>query len=259
MLLIDKTAIICGVGPGLGRETALLMAQQGANLSLGARTPETLEAIAREVEDLGREALVVPTDITRPDDAKRIADATVDRFGRIDILVNNAGWTGPYKHLVDYEVAEWEANVDGNLVGTMAMCKYTARHMIEQRSGSIVNVTSVTGRQGMPYRSAYGAAKAGIVLMTQSLAAELGPRGIRVNCVSPGHIWSDKLKNFYEERAALLGKSYDEVYADYAGQMALHRILGPEEIAPAIMFMASDWASAMTGQSLDVNAGHYFH
>jgi len=259
MLFKGKVAIVSGVGTGLGGETALLLAREGADVVLGARTQAKLEDYARQIEAMGRRALVVPTDVTKEDDARNVADKAIDHFARIDVLINNAGWTGAYEPLVETPVAEWQANADGNLVGPMAMCKYTARHMITAKRGAIVNVTTLNMRQGIARRSSYGAAKAGITVMTQSLAAELGSYGIRVNCVAPGHIWSSKLQNFYQERAEMLGKSYDEVHRAYTGTMALRKIANPAEIARAIVFMASDLASGITGQSLDVNAGQHYH
>ncbi|MCH8190290.1 MAG: SDR family oxidoreductase [Chloroflexi bacterium] len=259
MMLEGRVAIVSGVGPGLGRSTALALAREGADIVLAARTKSALESVAEEVASLGRQTLVVPTDISKEADAEALADRTHQRFGRIDILINNAFAQGPYETVIDSNVDEWRETVDIGLVGTMCMCKYVARYMIEGGSGAIVNVTSLSMRRGIQLRSAYSAAKAGITLLSQSLADELGRHGIRVNCLAPGHIWSDKLRGFYETRAEMLGKTYDEVYAMYAGETALKRIPAADEIAAAIVFLASDMASAITGQSLDANAGHYFH
>ena len=259
MYLPDKVAIVSGVGPGLGRSTALGLARAGANVVLGARTTGFLEEVAGEVRGLGREALVVAADITNKADATKIAAATVEHFGRIDVLVNNAGWMGGALDALEWDLDEWQAVVDGNLVGTMAMCKAAAEHMVKAKSGSIVNVTTVQIRQGRAKRTAYASSKAGVEVLSQSLASELGPHGIRVNSVAPGHIWSDKLQAFYESQAKVQGKTYDDVYGEFVEQMALRKIPTPDEIANAIVFMASDWASAITGQSLDVNAGFFYH
>ena len=259
MLLEGQTAIVTGIGPGLGRSAALALAEEGANIVLGARTRAYLEEVAAEVEGRGRKALVVPTDVTKAEDTRSIAKAAFDHFGRVDILAQNAGWSGPYEHLVDVKIEDWQESLDGNVMGSMLMCKHVAPYMIEAGKGSIVITTSRIMRQGLQRRTVHAAAQAAITLLAQSLADELGPRGIRVNCVVPGHIWGPGPKGLYVKRAEMLGKTYEEVEEMYLSMMALHRVPRPEEIAKAVLFLASDLASAITGQTLDVNSGHHFH
>ena len=259
MLLQDKVAIVNGVGPGLGRALCVEMAKQGADVVLAARTESRLEEVAAEVRGAGRRALVVPTDAIDDAQAKQLAEAAAAEFGRIDVLVNNAAKNEPFTTVVDSSVDEWRACLDDNVMAHMQACKYAAPYMIEQRSGSIINVSSVSMRKGVQTRSAYSAAKAAIAVMTQSLADELGPHQVRVNCVVPGHIWGELLESYYHRRAGELGVTYDEVYQGFADQMALRRIALDTEVAAAIIFLASDMASAITGQSLDVNAGLSYH
>ena len=259
MLMQKKVAMVTGVGPGLGRATALALAREGADIVVAARTRPVLESVAREVEALGRKALVVPTDVGNEEQARRLPEAAFERFRRIDVLVNNAGWSGPYELITDMSLDAWDQIVNVNLKGTMMVCKFTAPYMVRAKGGVIVNTTSLSMRKGNARRGAYSAAKAGITLMTQTLADELGPHGIRANCVAPGHMWSDKLKTFYEMRATMLNKPYEEVLASYVEAMALRRNPRVEEVANAVLFLASDMASAITGQSLDVNCGHFFH
>ena len=259
MLLQDKVAIVNGVGPGLGRALCVELAKHGADVVLGARTESRLEEVAAEVRGAGRRALVVPTDATDEAQAKRLADRAAAEFGRIDVLVNNASKNEPFTTVVDSSTEEWRACIDDNVMAHMQACKYAAPYMIEQRSGSIVNVSSISMRKGVQTRSAYSAAKAAIAVMTQSLADELGPHQVRVNCVVPGHIWGDMLEGYYHRRAGELGVTYDEVYQGFADQMALRRIALDTEVAAAVIFLASDMASAITGQSLDVNAGLSYH
>lgn len=259
MLLQDKVAIVNGVGPGLGRALCVELAKHGADVVLGARTESRLEEIAAEVRETGRRALVVPTDATDEAQAKRLADRAAAEFGKIDVLVNNAAKNEPFTTVVDSSVEEWRACIDGNVMAHMQACKHAAPYMIERRSGSIVNVSSISMRKGVQTRSAYSAAKAAIAVMTQSLADELGPHQVRVNCVVPGHIWGELLESYYHRRAGELGVTYDEVYQGFADQMALRRIALDTEVAAAIIFLASDMASGITGQSLDVNAGLSYH
>jgi NAD(P)-dependent dehydrogenase (short-subunit alcohol dehydrogenase family) len=262
VLLEGRTAIITGVGPGLGRAMALLFAREGADVALAARSRERLEAIAGEVAALGRRALAIPTDISDPAQAKNCADTAFAAFGKIDVLVNSAFAHGVVKHLVTMDAADLATFLQilkTNVWGTMLMCRYTAPYMIEAKRGVIINITTVSMRQGRENSSAYSSSKAAVAMFSQSLASELGPHGIRVNCVVPGHIWSDNLKGYYETRARATGRTYAEQYAQFTGEMALRRVPEADEVAAAVLFMASDLASAITGQSLDVNAGYFFH
>jgi len=154
---------------------------------------------------------------------------------------------------------DWEKVFAVNVKAIFLLSKHVIPHMIAAKRGSIINVSSNSARRGIPRRSDYGASKAGLFLLTQSLAEELGPHGIRVNCIVPGHIWGDNVREFYELRGEMLGKTFDEVYAMYADQTSLKRIPLPEEIAYSVLFFACEWSSAITGQSLDVNAGLIFH
>jgi len=256
-----KVAIISGAGPGTGRQVALLMAKEGADLVLAARTASTLESIASEVRALGQEAITVPTDVTRREEAKNLADRAFERFGRMDVLVNNAFGSAVFKPVAEYtddDLDTWHGAMDTGAWGTMLVCRYVAPHMLEAGRGAIVNVTSMSSRVGYARLSNYAAAKAGVHLLSHALADELGPKGIRVNIVAPGHIWSDKLKAYYEEGARQAGVSYEAAYQDRIQEMALRRIATEEEVAKAILFLASDQSSGITGAVLDVNAGHKF-
>jgi len=161
--------------------------------------------------------------------------------------------------LSDLDVEAWRRSVEVHLVGTLLMCRAVAPYMIEARRGAIVDITSISMRVAKPRRSGYAASKAGITLLSQVLATELGPHGVRVNCVAPGHIWADNLRRFYEDQAKLSGRTYEEQYAQYTSEMALRKVPEAERIAVSVLYMASDLASVVTGQTLDVNGGHYFH
>ena len=256
-----KVAIVCGAGPGVGRVVALQLAKEGADLVVAARTASRLEEVAKEIKALGRQALAVPTDITRKADARNLADSAIKRFGRIDVLINLA-FTGAARKAVhtytEEELDEWHRAMDTGAWGTMLVCHYVAPYMVKARSGCIVNVTSMSSRSGYKERSDWSAGKAGVNELSHSLADELGPHAIRVNVVAPGHIWSDRLKGWYERTAQERGVSFEDVYKDWTSKMALRRAPNEEEVANAIFFMASDKASGITGATLDVNGGQLF-
>ena len=259
MLLLDKVVMIVGAGPGLGRRLALRCAEEGADLVVAARSAGTLEASAELVRSRGRRVLAVPTDVSRPSEARALADRAIAEFGRIDVLVN-AAFPGTHRKNVldmDEEYLElWRRCVEIAAFGTLLACRYVAPHMVEAGRGSIVNVTSMSSRVCYAGRSDYGAGKSAAHKLGQALADELGPSGVRVNAVAPGFIWSDALRDWMEKVAAQEGMSYEEVFARNVRDMALRRIATEDEVANAVIFLASDLASGITGTTIDVNAGH---
>jgi NAD(P)-dependent dehydrogenase (short-subunit alcohol dehydrogenase family) len=259
MTMQGKVAVITGAGPGLGRTLAVLLAREGADVALAARTPGTLDAIAAEVRAEGRDALPVPTDISRPDQARRLADTVAARYGRVDVLVN-AAFPGTHRrNVLDMDEAhleQWRAAVETAAYGTLLACRYLAPHMPE--GGSIVNLTSMSSRTGYAGRSDYAAGKAAVHLLSHCLADELGPSGIRVNCVAPGWIASDVLDDWMRTRAAAEGVAFEEIRARDVSAMALRRIATEEDVARAVLHLASDHSRSTTGATLDVNAGHLF-
>lgn len=257
MLLKGKVAVITGAGPGLGRTLAVLMAQEGASVVVAARSGDTLEKIASEVAG---DVLPVPTDVTDASQVKALADATIDRFGKVDVLVN-AAFPGTHrKNVLDMDdayLAQWRQAVDIAAYGTLLACRHFAPHMLD-RGGSIVNLTSMSSRMGYGGRSDYAAGKAAVHLLSHALADELGPHGVRVNCVAPGWIASDVLEDWMRTRAAAEGTTYEEILARDTAAMALRRIATEEDVARAVIFLASDQAKATTGATIDVNAGQHF-
>ncbi len=203
----------------------------------------------------------VAADVMTIDGARSIAARTMERFGRIDVLVNTAFASPPRRTVLEMDddaLESWRRTVETGGYSTLLACRFVAPHMVEAGRGSIVNVTSMSSRLAMAGRSDYAAGKAQSHKIAQALASELGPHGVRVNCVAPGHIWSDSLEGFYRERARVTGQTYEDVLGHYTGEMALRRIATSTEVANAVLFLASDLASAITGAVLDVNAGHYF-
>lgn len=256
---MTRVAIVSGVGPGLGRAIALALAETGTNVALVARDAARLEAVAAEVRAQAAEAITVTGDITVASDRTRIVEHAVAEWGRLDVLVNNAFAMGPMATALDITDDDWRAVLEVNLVGTVAMSVEAARWMAEHGGGSIVMVNSQAARRGAARRGPYAASKAGLLAAAQVLASELGPSGIRVNSVVPGQIWGDALEGHYEGIAARRGSTLDDVVSGVVRDIPLRRIPHAEEIAAAVVFLASDAASAITGQALDVNAGNWFH
>ncbi|GIH80722.1 SDR family oxidoreductase [Planobispora longispora] len=256
-MLHGKIAVITGAGPGLGRTLARTMAAEGARVVVAARTAATVEKIAAEVPG----TVAVPADVTDPTDVEALAAAVTGRFGRLDVLVN-AAFPGTHRKNVlemsPADLASWRAAVDIGAYGTLLACRFLAPLMVERGEGAIVNVTSMSSRKGYAGRSDFAAGKAAAHLLSHCLADELGPYGVRVNCVAPGWIASEVLDDWMRTRAAAEGVAFEDVLARDVSAMALRRIATEEDVARAIVFLASDRARSITGATLDVNAGQLF-
>jgi len=259
MLLAGRVGIVSGIGPGLGRAIALALAREGADVVLAARTAPALEDVAAEVRAAGRRALAVPTDVTQPAQCRQLAEAANATFGRIDVLVNNAFRSGPYEPVEQASLEDWRKVFDVNLFGTLALCQAVVPFMKVQGGGSIVMINSMSMRVIEPRFGGYAASKGALLTAAQTMAKELGASGIRVNSVVPGYIWGPALERYFADLARQRGTTPEAVYAEVASRTALGRIPTSEDVAAAVVFFASDLSRAVTGQALDVNAGHYFH
>jgi NAD(P)-dependent dehydrogenase (short-subunit alcohol dehydrogenase family) len=243
----------------VGQAVAHACAREGANVVLAARTAAALEAVAAEVRALGREALPVPTDITREEDCVRLAEAANARFGRLDVLVNNAFLAAPYDLVETARMDDWRRIFDVNVFGSVQLSQRAIPLMKAQGGGSIVFVNSMSMRIIEPRFGGYAASKGALMIAAQTLAKEVGTHGIRVNSVVPGYIWGPALQRYFAQLAAGRGTTPEAVYAEIAGRTALNHIPTSEEIADAVVFFASDLSRAISGQALDVNGGHFFH
>ena len=254
-LLDGKVVIVTGIGPGIGRATALALAREGADVALGARTEERLKEVANEIESLGRRAVYHPTNIAEPDDCAALARTAVDAFGRIDFLVQNAFMHPGFDSVSESDPEKWRRSFKVNVIGTLHMVQAVLPHMGD--GGSIIITNSMAARRTGPDGAAYVAAKMALLGMVRSLAVEQGERGIRVNSVLPGWVEGPNLDVYYEWQSNERGMSKDEIRAELYAETALKRIVSPEDVAGAIVFLASDLAHGVTGIALDVNGGHW--
>jgi NAD(P)-dependent dehydrogenase (short-subunit alcohol dehydrogenase family) len=259
VLLADRVAIVSGIGPGMGRDISLAFAREGAHVVLGARTAAALEEVAAEVAALGRRALPVPTDIAQPEDCRRLAAAAHEAFGRVDVLVNNAYRGGPYEPVEHASMEAWRRIFDVNLFGAIELSKAVVPYMKAQGGGSIIMINSMSIRVIEPRFGGYAASKGALMAAAQTMARELGSHGIRVNSVVPGYIWGKSLEGYFRELARQQGTTPEAVYREIASRTSLNHIPTSAEIAGAVVFFASDLSRVVTGQALDVNAGHFFH
>jgi len=254
-MLKDKIVVVTGGGRGLGRVIALACAREGADLVLASRSVEALQETRAEVESFGRQALVVPTDIRHEDSVRNLAEQALTRFGHIDILVNNTGITGPTAPLWEITPAEWEETFAVNVTGAYLCCRAFLPSMIEQRSGSILFISSMTGKRPLFGRTPYAAGKIALVGLARTLAWETGPYGIRVNVISPGPIEGERVERVIRNQAQAEGISEDEARRRFTSSSPLGWLVPPGDIADAVVFLASDKAASITGEDLNVSAG----
>jgi NAD(P)-dependent dehydrogenase (short-subunit alcohol dehydrogenase family) len=245
--LEGRVAIVTGGGTGIGRVTATVLADHGADVVLAARRAEPLEEAAAGIRETGRRALVVPTDVTDAEACERLVAATLEEYGHVDVLVNNAGGS-INKAPEAWTIAEWHQVVDVNLASVWFLSRVAAAPMLEQGRGAIVNISSGASFLALPLVAPYGAAKAGMNSLTRSLAAAWTGRGVRVNAVACGAVktegYNRSTKRAQVPDDAVLGPGN-----------AIGRVGRPEEIAYPVLFFASDASSYCSGQTLWVNGG----
>ena len=245
--LSGKTAVITGASRGIGAATAVKLAEAGAKaLTINyVRDRSSAERVVALCKELGADALALQADVSIPGAVAKMVRRTLNRFGSLDILVANAGiWKeAPIDRMSE---REWDETIDINLKSIYACCAEAARAMLPKRGGAMILVSSTAGQRGEPFYSHYAATKGAIIAMTKSLAAELGPRGIRVNCVAPGWVATDMTAAEMNDPRSR--KKIREL-------IPLGRVATPEEIAGPILFLASDLASHVNGEILNVNGG----
>lgn len=255
-MLPDKVMLVSGVGPGLGREIAVRGAAAGADVVLAARTETVLKAVAAEVEAHGRRALAVPTDILDPESCRALTERALDAFGRVDVFVSNAFAPPTMGDLATMDLDAVRTSLETDALAALRLVQLLAPTLTAS-AGSIVMVSSAVVHHSRPNFGAYKASKSALRSLGSSLATELGPGGVRVNTVVPNYIWTEGLKSWFAYQAAERGVSVEDVYAETAAAFDLRRLPDPGDVANAVLFLASDLARAITGQSLNVDAGEF--
>lgn len=245
MSLTNKVALVTGAAQGIGRDIALALAQDGADLAICDVNLEAAQKTAADIEALGRKALALKTNVAASAEVTAMVDQTVEKFGRIDILVNNAGITrdGLILRMKD---EDWDLVMSINLKGAFLCTKAALKFMTKQRSGTIINIASIVGAMGNAGQANYVASKAGLIGLTKTIAREYANRGITANAVAPGFI-----------ETAMTQALPENVRTDLANQIPMGKLGTPEDVANAVRFLASSHASYITGQVIHVNGGMY--
>jgi NAD(P)-dependent dehydrogenase (short-subunit alcohol dehydrogenase family) len=255
-LLQDKVIVLSGVGPGLGRSLGEEAARMGADLVLVSRTEKRLEKMAEVVRSYGRRALVVPTDITDEDSRAALVDKALEEFGRVDCLLNNAFGIPPMDPITQIRIEDLRAANETNVFAPLRLSALFA-DALSASKGSVIMLNSCVVYSSQPEYAGYKLSKGALEHLASSLATELGPRGIRVNSVAPSYIYEDVNKGYFDWLASEAGVTHDDIYREKAGPTDLKRLASSEEVARAALFLASDLASAVTGQMLTVDCGEF--
>jgi len=257
MKLDDQVAIIVGGGRGIGAAIARTFAQEGAAVvlvDLQKMKPE-LDVLVEEITQNGGKAVAIIADCTDDRQVNRMVDATVQRWGKIDILINSAGLRGPLVPVQDITEQEWDSVHAVNLKAVFLCCRAVLKVMMKQKSGSIVSISGTAGKEGMALRGSLCAAKWGVLGLTQTIAKEAGPCGIRANVICPGGMDEPDLREMYAERAKGLGMQFSELEKSVLEQTPLRKYAKHDEVAKAALFLASSDSSHTTGEALNVSGG----
>lgn len=245
MKLDGKKAIVTGAGRGIGRAIALTLADAGADVMCCDVLTTEVEGVVKEIGTKGRRGLAVKTDVSQEKDVNQMIQKAVEEFGRVDIMVNNAAYpTYSMKYFNETEITEWDGQINVTFKGTLYCCKAVIPHMMAQRSGKIINVTSTSARSYSARMAVYAGCKAAVASFSRCIAAELGPYGIHVNCVAPH---------------AIEGRAFDQLpeknKQGIVSTNALRKVGQPEDIANMVLFLASDKSNYITGQQYCVDGG----
>lgn len=256
MRLENQIAVVTGGGQGIGQQISYRLAEEGAVVVIAdineTGSNETADAITRSG---GRKPLVLPTDVTSEKQVADLVETTLRKANRLDILVNNSGIMGPVKAIEEISMEEWDATMAVNLKGVFLCCKHAIPQMKRQAKGSIVNISSVTGKRPMIQRAPYAASKMGVIGLTRTLAAEVGKWKIRVNTICPAGVSGERIDRVYEGIMKATGKTYEAVIAERIAVSPLQSFVDPKYVAAVVAFLCSEDAAMMTGQDINVSGG----
>lgn len=260
MLLADKVVIVSGIGPGLGQELSTLAAKEGAAaVVLAARTASKLETAEQEIHalGLGTRVLKVTTDISSQEQCQALADQTMAQFGRIDVLFNSAYDPGSFEPVESADMEGWRRAMDVNLFGTMHLTQACVGYMKESGGGAVVMIATMVEHKPMATQGGYGASKSALRAATKHLALELGAYKIRVNSCHMGWMWGPNVEGYFTWQSQQTGRTVEELIGEVTKNIPLGEIPDDGECAKAALFLASDYASVITGAALDVNGGEF--
>jgi 3-oxoacyl-[acyl-carrier protein] reductase len=248
-----KVAIVTGASTGLGPVMAKMLAEEGAKVVLAARRFELVEKAAAEI---GEAAIPLKVDVTVEAEVAGMVDAAMSRWGQVDVMMNNAAAPGQDKYVWEQTLENWNATIAIDVTAAMLCSREVLRRsMLERRSGVILNFSSTAGWNGLPRKSHYSVAKAGLRVLTKVIAREAGPYGVRCNCIVPGVIKTDLFRNYIRRIAGEQGLTEAAMMEKSLGDLPLRRGSEPEDVARLALFLASDEARTITGQSINIDAG----
>lgn len=251
----QKIVVVTGGGRGLGRNISLEFAKQGATVVVAGRTMIPLEETVQEIEKRGGLAVPVQFDIGNQESVENGAAQILEKFGKVDVLVNNAAVGGPSAPLWQLDLKDWQETMDINVTGPFLCCRAFLPSMIENKSGSIILIGSMSGKRPLINRTAYTTSKIALVGLARTLAWEIGSYGLRVNVISPGPMEGDRLKWVFETQAEQQGITFEEARNNMVAASPLNRFVDTQDVADLAVFLASDKGKSTTGEDINVSSG----